>query len=149
SYPTLPSPGSIPFDLLLWAFVLHVVKLHLPTPPSPLFLFSQNRTLPLAIFVSRGISRVILPSVLFFLPALLFAMFVLSFSLMDILPNIVAVHLPPVHLSSSNPAPMETRITILYLLGTIIVVLVSSVFIHATALLPFREELNPWDRYSR
>lgn len=150
SFPSLPLPGSVSFSILLWAFVLLVLRLHLPSTPSPVFLLSHRRTLPLAVFLSHSFVQIIFPSLLFFLPAFLVTSFLLSFSLADILLKILTFSSPSIDISSTHPAPMETRTAILSLFGIILLLLIVSVFMHAaTLLLPSQEYSDPWDRYSR
>ena len=142
--PSVPVPGSISFTILLWIFGLHILRLHLPRSPSPLFLFSHHHTLPLANFLTQGLSRMIYPSVLFFLPALLVASFLLSLSVANISLDVL-VHL--LHLPS--PAPMETRVAFLYLFAIILILLTSSCFLLATTLFSSSQKnTDPWDRFS-
>jgi hypothetical protein len=144
SIPSVPLPGTASFSILLWVFVFHILRLHLPYSPSPLFLFSHHRTLPLASFLSHGLSRMILPSVLFFLPVFLVASFLLSISLADIFLKgfVLPLQIPP-------PSPMATRLTFLYLFAMVLLLLMSSIFLLATALFsPSQKNIDPWDRYS-
>ena len=142
--PSVPVPGSISFTILLWVFGLHILRLHLPRSPSPLFILSHRRTLPLASFLTRGLSRMIYPSVLFFLPALLAASFLLSFSVADVFLNAL-IHL--LHIPS--PSPMETRVAFLYLFAAILILLTSSCSLLATTLFsPSQKNIDLWDRYS-
>jgi hypothetical protein len=86
----------------------------------------------------------IYPSVLFFLPALLVASFLLSFSVANIF---LKAFVHPLDIPS--PSPMETRVAFLYLFATILVLLTSSCFLLATILFsPSQKNMDPWDRYS-
>lgn len=140
----VPLPGSVSFIILLWIFVLHILRLHIPISPSPLFLFSHHRSLPLAAFLSHGLFRMIFPAVVFFLPGLLVASSLISFSLADWFSK-GFVH--PLHIPS--PSPMATRLTFLYLFAVILILLISSFFLLATTLFsPHQKSADPWDRYS-
>lgn len=140
--PSVPLPGSASFSILLWVFVAHILRLHLPHYPSPLFLFSHRRTLPLANFLSGGLSRIIFPPVLFFLPALLVASFLVSISMADVFLQTFLLNIP-------SPSPMETRIAFLYLFAAIIFLLNSSFFVLATTLFSSsQKDMDSWDQYS-
>ena len=143
SFPSVPLPGSAAFGVLLWAFVLYILRLHLPCAPSPLFLLLHHRTLPLASFLSHGLFRMIFPSVLFFFPVLMLASFLLSLSMADMLLKVfvLIVHVP-------SPSPMETRITFLFLFAGSPVLLIFSTFLLPTTLFPSQKNMDPWDQYS-
>jgi hypothetical protein len=145
SLPSMPSPGSGAFTILLWAFVLHTLRLLLPYTPSLLFLLSHNRTLPLATFLRLGLSRTVVTSVLFFFPLLLVASFLVSFSMADVfLKTFVLL------VDISLPSPMQTRVAFLCLFVVTLVLLLSSIsLLGATLVSVSQQDMDPWNRYSR
>ncbi|KAH9946678.1 RNI-like protein [Amylocystis lapponica] len=127
--PTVPFPENIAYSVLLFSFSWHALELHLPIHTSPV--------LPLAVLIWHGISRVFLPVVAFFLPALLLSLFLLSTSLSD--------------MTSLNPAPMETRVAFLTLFSITFLLLLSSLVMLVLvypSLSANPVPLSPWDRYS-
>lgn len=83
--PSVPRPQDGAYSVVLLAVSLHLLQLHLPRAPSPLFILPFDLALPLATLVQHGIFRIFIPVIAFFLPALLLALFLLSTSLSDLL----------------------------------------------------------------
>ena len=141
-----PFPGDTSYNLLLGALLLHVLLLHVPRTPSPIFLLSPEVTLPLATVLWHEFTRTLYPCFLFFLPATILASFFLSIALEDSIP-----HFPTV-LTLLEPAPIEIRITfsvlwiILMLFMMISAVLL--VLFNASFLSTSFQPIYSWDRYS-
>ncbi|KAI0361698.1 RNI-like protein [Trametes cingulata] len=62
----LAEPGEylgVPsFEVTLYALILEIALLHVPSNPnSPLFLFSPDTGLPLAVFARRGLGKLLIP----------------------------------------------------------------------------------------
>ncbi|CAL1695974.1 unnamed protein product [Somion occarium] len=142
--PSVPYPDDFSFGTLMTALTIHILQLHLPVHPSPVFLLPFQTGLPLTTLVWHGVTRIFLPVLAFFLPAILIAFFLLSISLSDVL-----LHFP--FLSATlDPAPLEARTTFVFLLALLLVLMVCSV-IMLVLVYPFLSSSNPpseWDRYS-
>lgn len=139
----VPTFSDIGYSLLLVSISLHILQLHLCYPPGPMFLFPPEQTLPLATVLWHGVSRIFFPVIMFFLPALLLTVFLLSVSLGDVLPVISPF--------SVTPSPLELRsaLVVLFtiLFGLLICSLVMLILVYPS--LPSRTEPpRPWDRYS-
>lgn len=140
SLPSIPEPDSVPFVFLLISFVVLFVQLHLPRYPSPIFLAPHKASLPLSIFLTRGLSHVIFPVLCFFLPGFLLAGFLLSISLKD----------NPFLRSLDSPAfaPMSTRETFLALTAcTVLFFLGSLVLVSPSPAMQHRDRRD-WDKFS-
>jgi len=140
SWDNAPRPDDVSFTMLHLALAMHILQLHAPCPPSPLFLLPVHNSLPLSALLSYGTRRIFFPVLLYFLPALLCAAFVLSISLTD-----TFFPLDPVLLV--NP-PIETRSAFLALFAMVVLVLFTSPLI-LLAFPPTSSASNPWDRYSK
>lgn len=143
--PFAPSAEDISYGVILLALSLHILQLQLPYPPGPLHLFPADQALPVAILIWHGVSRVFLPVVIFFLPALVLALFLLSTSLSDTL-------FQPFVLLTLVPSPMEARTVFLVLLALLFILLLCSLFVLALVYpsVTFGPSVvSTWDRYSR
>ena len=144
--PSAPFPGDTSYSILLGALLLHVLLLHLPRTPSPIFLLSAEVTLPLATVLWHEFTRTLYPCFLFFLPATILATFFLSTALEDSIP-----HLPTV-LTVLEPAPMEIRIafSVLWII-LIFFMMISAILLvlfDASFLSTSFQSVCSWDRYS-
>jgi len=140
-----PFPGDTSYSFLLGALQLHVLLLHLPQTPSPVFLFSPGVTLPLATILWHEFTRTIYPCLLFFLPATILASFFLSIALEDSIPHFMGVF------TLSELAPMEIRIafSVLWIILMLLMIISATLLIlnapfHSTSSQP----VCSWDRYS-
>ncbi|GBE78265.1 hypothetical protein SCP_0111480 [Sparassis crispa] len=143
--PSVPFPDGLAYSVLLFAFSWNVIELHIPRAPSPIFLFPFPRILPLAVLIWQGISRIFFPVVMFFLPALLLSLFLLSTSLSDIFSHLLTV-------DSLDPAPMETRVAFISLFAVIFSLLLCSIIMLVLVYpsLPLDTQAHsPWDQYSK
>lgn len=144
--PSVPFPEDMSFTILLLAVSLHIIQLHLPLLPGPLYILPPNRSLPLAFVFKSGFGRILTPTIAFFLPAFLLSTYMLSFSLADTFLRSFLVS----SISTVVPTPMETRAVFLILPLLVFVTAASSFFILGNAIPPISEsELAGWDRYSR
>jgi hypothetical protein len=139
--PSAPFPGDASYSFLLAALLLHVLLLHIPRTPSPIFLFSPKVTLPLATILWHEFTRTIYPCLLFFLPATILAFFFLSIALADSIPYFLL-----------ELAPMETRLAfyvlwIIFLLFMMISAALLVIF-NASFLATSSQPVCSWDRYS-
>ncbi|KAG5644719.1 hypothetical protein DXG03_007848, partial [Asterophora parasitica] len=139
SLPSVPHPDSASFTLLQWAATLLPLGLNLPQAPSHLFLLQHSNSLPLAIVVTQGLSR-LLPVIVSFLPLLLLATYLLSLSLVDAFFRTLS--------DQFSPTPMETRFTFLCLFLIVVSLLVASIFVLATSTSSGQVSQDPWERYS-
>ena len=137
--PWLPHPDDFAFGVLLFAFCWMVIDLHLPWSTSPLHLVPAELILPRSVLILHGVSRVFLPVVTFFLPALLLSLFLLSTSLADLFPNTL------------TPAPMESRIAFLSLLAVLFLLMICSLIMLIIVYPTFASHPlpSPWDQCSR
>ncbi|KAI0257514.1 hypothetical protein BJV78DRAFT_1116630 [Lactifluus subvellereus] len=146
SLPETPFPGDTSYSILLGALLSHVLLLHLPRIPSPIFLVSPPVTLPLATLLWHQFTRTLYPGVLFYLPATLLASYFLSIALEDTIPHF------PIVLTLTQPAPMEIRLAFSALWCILVfLMMVSSVpLVLFNASLPplSSQAISPWDRYS-
>lgn len=146
THPSTPpiSPDNIVYSIVVVVFSWLVIELHLPIQPSPLFLLPQDFVLPLAVLVWRSVSRIFLPVITFFLPALTLSFFLLSLSLSGLaLPFDLA----------ALPAPMESRVGLLFL-STMLSLLLWCSLTMPVLLYPFIASesvvaASLWDRYSK
>ncbi|KII93475.1 hypothetical protein PLICRDRAFT_99653 [Plicaturopsis crispa FD-325 SS-3] len=142
--PFSPFPEDNSFGALLLALALLILQFHLPHPPSPLFLFSLDRTLPLSTLLHQGLSATLAPVLGFFLPVVIATFFLLSISLRDLI-------VPVTQALTVDVAPMETRTALLTMLAVEALLSLWCLFILAAAfasLLPGSRPSNAWDRYS-
>jgi hypothetical protein len=141
-----PFPGDTSYSFLLGALLLHVLLLHLPRTPSPIFLFTPKVTLPLATILWHEFTGTIYPCLLFFLPATILASFFLSIALEDSIPHFLGVF------TLLEPAPMETRITFFVLWIILVLFMIISaallVLFNASFLSTSSQPVCSWDRYS-
>lgn len=142
SFPSAPHPESFSFIFLQWAAFLQPLGLNIPEAPSHLFLVRHRRTLPLVVLIGRGLSRILYPVILFFLPLLLLAAYLSSLSLVD---AFFRNSFPYVMLS---PPPLETRYTFLCFFATVVVLLLASISVLAISTSSVHNALDVWDRYS-
>jgi hypothetical protein len=144
--PSAPFPGDTSYSLLLGALLLHVLLLHIPRTPSPIFLFSPEATLPLATVLWHEFTRTIYPCLLFFLPATILASFFLSIALADSVPHFLGVF------TLLEPAPMEIRIAFSVLWIILVLFMMISVALlvlfNASFLSTSSKPACSWDRYS-
>ena len=143
--PSAPLPGDTSYSSLLGALLFHVLLLHLPQTPSPIFLFSPEVTLPLATVLWHEFTRAIYPCLLFFLPATILASFFLSIALEDSIPHFLGIF------TLLEPAPMEIRmafsvlwiILVLFtMISAVLLVLFNASFISTSS-----QPVCSWDRY--
>ena len=142
--PSAPFPGDASYSFLVGALLLHVLLLHIPRTPSPIFLFSPKVTLPLATILWHEFTGAIYPCLLFFLPATFFAFFLLSIALAD--PYFLGVS------TLLKSASMEIRIAVYFLwILLILIMMISAALLalfNATSLATPSQPVCSWDRYS-
>lgn len=143
--PAAPSAEDFAYSILLLVFAWNILELHLPHPPSPVYLLPPPQIIPLATIVWHGLSHIFLPVLVFFLPALLVSMFLLSTSLSDIIPMIPLSEL-------HRPTPMEVRVAFLSLIAVLFLLMLCTLAM-LVLVYPFLSSsdasTNYWDRYSR
>jgi len=149
SLPSVPHPGDTSFMILHIALLVQITLLHCPHPPSPLYLIPCHQSLPLSILLTHSMSRMLVPIILFFLPVLLLATLLLSFSLAD-------EGFTLSFIETLDPSPMQTRTVFLVLFAIVALLLLLSLFVGATrypslsntdqSVTPFGQH---WNRYSR
>jgi hypothetical protein len=139
NWPNGPRPGDSWFSILHLALAMHLLQLHAPHAPSPVFLLPVESSLPLSSLVVYGVKRIFLPGLLYFLPITLFTAVVLSLSLADTF---------QLGLLPLGSAPIESRRPFLALFAIAILVLISSPLIVLGTPQPSSSNLSPWDRYS-
>lgn len=143
-FPTVTFPDDFAYSILLFVFSWNVLELHLPQPPSPVYLFPLPQTLSLATIAWHGLSRIFFPVLAFFLPAFLLSMFLLSTSLSDIIPMIFLG-------DPLRPAPMESRIAFVTLMALLFLLMLCTLAM-LVLVYPFLSSTDnstsPWDRYS-
>jgi hypothetical protein len=149
SLPSVPHPGNTSFIILHIALLVQIMLLHYPQPPSPLYLIPCYQSLPLSILLTHSMSRMLVPIVLFFLPVLLLATLLLSFSLAD-------EGFKFFFLETLDPSPMQTRTVFLVLFAIVTLLLLLSLFVGAAkypSLSDADQSMTPfgqrWNRYSR
>lgn len=138
--PSTPRSPGLGYDILLFALALHVLQLHLPYPPGPLFLLPFKLALPLATTLWKGFSSVYIPCLMFFGPASALVLFLLSYSL----ENTDFIRM------ATLAAPLDARTMFLCLLGTFLILLLCSL---AMLILIFpststHPSPSSWDRYT-
>ncbi|KZV75597.1 hypothetical protein PENSPDRAFT_571350 [Peniophora sp. CONT] len=152
--PSAPYPGGFAYALLLAAFILHILLLHVPRMPTPFLLFKPDSVLPLAELIHGEFAHTLQPAFLFWLPGLLVTLYLLSISLVDDLPI-----LPPFYLNglstfaNMTASPMETREAFLALAIIMLVLIifstVTTVLYGATLRAAAHTPLEAWERYSK
>lgn len=139
--PTGPRATDTAYDVVLLALSIHLLVLHLPKPPSPLYVFPFQQVLPLTMLVSNGASKIYLPVLALFLPVLLVVAFLLFSSLAD----------NPLDVSRLTAAsPLEARSAFFILLIILLLLLICSVamLILVYPLISSNAPASAWDRYS-
>ncbi|KAE9410894.1 hypothetical protein BT96DRAFT_1011611 [Gymnopus androsaceus JB14] len=140
--PSAPFPQDFTFNLLLLSLVVLIFQLHLPSPPSPLFLFWPERSLPLAVLILEGVIGTILRLLLFFLPVLILSVYFLSYALSDVF---LRTLLP---METSLPAPMPTREAFFILSACSFIIFLLSVLLLVPFSITSTPGRSPWDQYS-
>lgn len=136
SRPKSPIPDTFPFLLLIVFVALRAYLYHLPYAPSPLYLFTPHRILPLPSLLHSVQNRIVIPVVLLFIPIFLFSLFMLSFSINDTFLTWAA-----------SPAPMQSRIAFLVFASLVVVLLLSSLFMLSTQHDRSSSTNYGWDKY--
>lgn len=137
---------------------------HIPgIAPSPLFLVNHQRSFPLAVFLSKGLARIVRPLFRFYFLIALVTSFTFSISMSGPLTGPL-VYIHTLHGKLSQPgsdlpiigvAPMDTRCFFLLLSVTVWLVIFSSAYIIGSSTPIIRN--NPtifssstaWDNYSQ
>ncbi|KIP12015.1 hypothetical protein PHLGIDRAFT_398647 [Phlebiopsis gigantea 11061_1 CR5-6] len=136
-----PSSGDLGYSVILAVLCTHIVQLHISSSPSPIYLYPFAQALPLSTLIWNGFAKIYLPVLLMFLPALLLASVLLSFSLADV------VIIPA---STAFASPLEAR-TVFLLLGVVLLLLLICSLGMLVLVYPFisaHSSGSPWDRYS-
>ncbi|KAJ6625011.1 hypothetical protein B0H10DRAFT_2005340 [Mycena sp. CBHHK59/15] len=131
--PSVPFPENASFNVLLLCLALHILQFHLPRAPSPLFLFKPYHTLPFAVFLAKGFSRLIFPIA----PISSRCSFWTFFTT----PTLTIFTL-------LAPTPMQTRTTVLFGFSGLIVAIGCSLFIFAVYGRGLDTPVSQWDTYS-
>ena len=114
----LPSPiPPVLYRIPHFVFVFLFLRMHLPRPPSPVFLLSQ--ALRTSAALAHTMRRFCLPSIPFYLPGIALSVWLLLLSLRD--PYFILL-----------TSPLETRETFLGLLFLEIILLAFTCTVHAT-----------------
>ncbi|KAG7099402.1 hypothetical protein E1B28_001255 [Marasmius oreades] len=142
SLPSVPFPGDIAFNILLISLFSQLFLFHLPVPPCPIFIFSLQDTLPFVLLLFWRVSHVIVRLFLFFLPALILSLYLLSFSMADTFLRI--------QITSwlVDPSPMETRGGYLVLLFLVMAMICICFFVVVPVSSPLISSPS-WDVYSK
>jgi hypothetical protein len=147
--PGAPVVGTASFSSLLLAFTLHVLCMHVPVPPTPIFLFAPDAALPLATLLWHSVTHAWLPVLGFFLPALFLATNLLSASLSDVFLQLSS-GFAGAGAAEGVTAPLETRAAFLALYLIVGLLYISStatlVLAFSSTLLHTKEAVR-WDRY--
>ncbi|KAJ7257881.1 hypothetical protein B0H12DRAFT_1322705 [Mycena haematopus] len=141
SFPAVPFASGVSFNFLLLAFVLLCFQLHMSSPPSPLYLFKVDLTLPFAHFLANGFYCIIFPLVLFFIPIFILGTAWLSMALED------TFFAEPAFISLL-PTPIQTRTTVLFVFFTLLVAMSCSLFIFVVQGRHLDPDASGWDAYS-
>ncbi|KAF7436993.1 hypothetical protein PC9H_003827 [Pleurotus ostreatus] len=152
SLPAVPIPGSTAFFILLLAFALQILALHLPIPTSPLLFLDPENPLPLASLFSLAIAKTAAPAFRFFLPVFTICFVLLSYSLADTFSLKIMSNLEfPIPTFSVIPIPIETRSAFLFILAIIFISFLSSLAILMNVLPKncASPTLERWDRYTK
>lgn len=152
SLPAVPIPGSTAFFILLLAFALQILALHLPIPTSPLLFLDPENALPLASLFSLAIAKTAAPAFRFFLPVFTISFVLLSYSLADTFSLRIMANLEfPIPNLSLIPTPIETRSAFLFILVIIFISFLSSLAILMNVLPKncASPTLERWDRYTK
>jgi hypothetical protein len=153
--PDIPVAGDGGYDLLMFAFILHVLFLHLPLVPSPLFFFNSSRVLPLSVLLKRNFTHSFLPALSFFFPALFLSSIVLSISLNDVLLRLwsafVIIKVPgdlPEPLPEIPPIEARTGFLVLYFaLNVLFVASLVTLVLNSAATSSSYKTAQRWDCY--
>ncbi|KAJ6485943.1 hypothetical protein C8R45DRAFT_998527 [Mycena sanguinolenta] len=140
SLPTVPFASGVPFNFLLLGLVLLSFQLHMSSPPSPLYLFKVDVTLPFAHFIANGFYHIIFPLVLYFVPIFILGSSWLSMALEDTFfaePAFIAL-----------PTPIQTRTTVLFVFFAMITAISCSLFIFVVQGRHLDPDASGWDAYS-
>lgn len=149
--PEQPTPGGIAYGMLLVSIIMHILLLHLPRTPSPIFLLEPGTALPLSTLLFIQSVQTIAPILLYYIPGLLVALYLLFESLKDDWFTV-----PPAFIANSSvqssAAPMETREAFLALSVLLLVMAILStiyVMLHNSRRDPSSIRGTTWDRYSQ
>jgi len=142
--PSVPLPGYTSFSMLHIALLLQLIILHLPNSPSLPVAITPKHTIPLSMLLLHGATSVFMPVMLFFLPALLLAAFLVSASLADTFILVLPKHL--------EAPPIDSRFSFFVLSITVIFLLLGAL-VTTSAMFPTlassSASTSKWDRYSR
>ncbi|ESK98386.1 hypothetical protein Moror_136 [Moniliophthora roreri MCA 2997] len=139
--PSVPFAGDFSFNVLLVSLFLLIFQFHIPVPPSPIYLFPLESTLPFILLLCHRTLHMFTRVFAFFFPALLISFYLLSLSLAD---NFL-------QLQNSGPAtPMESRGSFLFFSVVILILIGVSFFALAPVSLPspVARHGQLWDVYS-
>lgn len=141
--PSVPLPDDFAYAILLFAFSWVIVELHVPHYPTPLYFLPFDKVLPLMILIWHGVSRIFVPVLVFFLPAIILSLFLLSTSLWDMFPQGLAS-------IQAVPAPLEARMGFLLLCSLLLLLLLLSlgILVLKYPSLSSKSSSSTWDRYS-
>lgn len=143
--PSVPLPGYTSFSMLHIALLLQLILLHLPDSPSLPVAIIPKHSIPLSMLLLHGATSVFMPVMLFFLPALLLAAFLVSASLADTFLLVLPKHLV------ESPA-IDTRFSFFVLSITVVFSLLGAL-VTTSAMFPTlassSASTSKWDRYSR
>ncbi|KAJ6504830.1 hypothetical protein C8R47DRAFT_1103790 [Mycena vitilis] len=139
--PVVPFAGSISFNILLVCFVFHAFQLHFSSPPSPLFLFKVQHSLPFAHFLALGFYHIIFPITFYFLPIFILGTSWLSMALEE-------TFFAPTSLVTLIPTPMQTRTTVLFMFFALLVAISCSLLILVVQGRGLDPGTTGWDAYS-
>ncbi|KAI0036691.1 hypothetical protein K488DRAFT_81933 [Vararia minispora EC-137] len=146
SLPASPVPGDGAYSTLLIGLFLHIILLHLPRAPNPCLL-SPGTILPLSTLFFHEFSWTLYPAMLFFTPAFLVSLYLLTLSLVADSPVIPPSPGPSIT-AYLMVAPMEVREAFLALVVTILILMVFSACLLVLFSSSMRTSTNKWDHYS-
>lgn len=137
SFPLRPHSDGPAFLSLLIALFIHIFQLHTPHTFSPLLMLYPQYSLPVASLFYEGFARVV-KLMLFFVPALLFSIYLLSHSLAETF-----------FTNNLSPTPMATRSGFFVLVVTTFSIVICAFFMVVTMASSgsHTEEIH-WDRFS-
>lgn len=142
--PSVPLPGNTSFSVLHIAFLLQLTLLHLPNSPSLPVAIYPKKAIPLSTLFLHGATSVFMPVIIFFLPALLLAAFLVSASLTNAFLPVLPKYL--------DVPPMDSRFSFFTLFITVVVSLLGALAM-SYAMFPTvvssSASTSKWDHYSR